>query len=1409
MSRFSVKRPYTVIVAVLIVILLGIVSFTRLSTDLLPSMELPYAIVLTTYQGASPEQVETVVTEPVESTMATVSNIKHISSTSSENLSLVVMEFNTNANMDSVTIEMRESLDMIESYWPDEVGSPIIMKLNPEMMPVMVAAVHGDGLSQAEVTDIYNNHISQDIESMEGVASVSATGLVNASVQVVLSDERIEELNDQLMDKIHEQFEDAQREIDDARAEIESGRAQLESGKTQAAEQMAQAEAEISSGKDKAVSGEAQLAVQSSQIDAQETQLLEAESQLLAAEEQLNQLSEQEAQLNAAKASLEQTIAELSATKEQIESAKAAAEADGVDVETQYQALLSQRDELQAQIDALTGDTTIPDEQKAPQLELLNTAMTQLTEGITQMETLIAGINQLPQIESGLAEAQEALPQVTDNLTKIAEGKALIESQLGDVDARKAQIQAGKDAIATGRQALTQAQEQIDAGKVSLNEALAKLNEQRYLASIEMSVADASLSMGNVQLEQSETQLDATKDTALESADITGILTTDMVAGILTAQNFSMPAGYITEDGVDYLVRIGDSLKDTDEIENLVVMDLSDQDLGVIYLKDVADIAVTDNSKEVYAKMNGESALLISVEKQNGYSTADVAKKVREYISSDKVAGYGVEIMALMDQGIYIDYVIESVLHNLIIGAVLAIIILFIFLKDIRPTFVVAISIPISVIFALALMYFTGVTMNIISLSGLALGVGMLVDNSIVVIENIYRMRNQGVPVRRAAIEGAKQVTAAIAASTLTTVCIWVPIIFVEGITRQLFVDLVLTIAYSLLASLIVALTVVPMLASTMLRNVHDRPQPLFNKMLNLYEKALRWSLRHKAVVIVAVFVLLIGSILSVVTRGFEFMGDMDSPQISASVQMDEDTTFDEASEMADTVMDRIMAVDGVSDVGAMLGSSLSLMSTMGGETATDSITFYVILDDDRSMTSDEVAQAIVDNTADLDCEVSANGSTIDLSALGGSGVSVMIKGRDIDTLKKIASDYAAELEKIEGTTEVSDGQERPSKELRVTVDKEEAMKHNLTVAQVYQQIAALVATPTATSTLTTDTDDFEIYVKDSGNEAMTRDDVRDLVLTVSTQTGETEEVALKDIAKITETEGLSSIQRDAQQRQITVSCMVDSEHNATLVTNEFKRAISRYTLPEGYSVEFAGENEIINEAFGQLGQLLFLGIIIMYLIMVAQFQSLLSPFIVMFTIPLAFTGGFLGLLVTGNRLSVIGMVGFIMLCGVIVNNGIVFVDYVNQLRDSGVPKIEALVETGRTRMRPILMTALTTILAMSTMALGFGEGSEMVQPMAIVTIGGMIYGTLLTLFLVPVVYDLFNRRERRVFTADDGAEAAVDSVREITGPDVVDETVGATAVDEKSGADDALEMTDPDVGNICSAAENDRRDDQ
>ena len=1306
LSRFSVKKPYTVVVGVIIVLIMGFMAFTNLSTDLLPSMNLPYAIVMTTYGGASPEEVELTVTKPVESSMATVSNIKHVSSVSSENYSMVICEFNDTANMDSVTIEMRESLDMLKTYWPDAVGNPMIMKLNPDMMPVMVMAVDADGKSMAELSKWVEEDVVPGLESLDGVASVTATGLLEQEIQVVLREDKINALNRQLMDQLESKFAEAEGELSNAKAQLESGKNQLDQQSTAFRQQMLSATAALTDGKIQLMTTEAELeaallVIQTSEeaLGGQETNIQNLENEL---------------------AAQQQALGTLDAALTQLEELDAALRG------------------IQSSLDMLTS---LPEEEKTQDV-----------------------LDQMTVLEASKAQTEAAINQIADSLS--AQGIIVRNEATGEIDttAARAALKAQQEALASGMENLAAAKveyesfkteiadkkaqinaglAQISAGKSQLSTQESQLNAANAEATTKMNGVRSDLASGENQLNSAQQELEGAQQAAKDNAALDGIITVDMVKGILAAQNFSMPAGYVKEDSVDYLVRVGDKLDTQESLGDLVLFDLSDYDMGSILLKDVADIEMKDNTGEIYAKVNHNDGVLLTVQKQTDYSTADVAKKIREYNSKIETENEGAHLRALMDQGVYIDMVIKSVLNNLIIGAILAIAILLLFLKDIKPTAVIAISIPVSVVFAMALMYFSGVTLNIISLSGLALGVGMLVDNSIVVIENIYRLRGEGMSVAKAAVQGAKQVTGAIIASTLTTICIWTPIIFVEGITKQLFVDLVLTIAYSLLASLVVALTVVPAMSSAVMGHSKDHKHIFFNKMVHVYEKVLSWSLNHKAVVLILVLALLLGSGFGIASRGMEFMGETDSPQISVTLNMEDGTPLEETAKMSDDVIDRILGIDGVDAVGAMTSSGMSMMGGQGSGN-TDSVTMYILLNDERSKTSNEIASEIEEVTENMDCEVIASGSTMDMSALGGSGISAMVKGPDIDTLKTISTDLAGILSGVEGTVEVSDGQEDPVPELRIQVDKGKAMLKGLTVAQVYQEISARIKVASQATTLTENNNEIPVIVVSGADEAMVREDIKRYEFTVTKQDGTEEVVALADIANIYEAEGLSSIQRDAQQRYITVSAAIDQEHNASLVARDFQKAIKDYEMPDGYSVEFSGENESTNEAMGQLIKLLALGIIIMYLIMVAQFQSLLSPFIVMFTIPLAFTGGFLGLLVTGNILSVIAMVGFVMLCGIIVNNGIVFIDYTNQMRDQGMEKRKALLETGKSRLRPILMTALTTILAMSTMALGFGEGSDMVQPMAIVTIGGLIYGTLLTLIVVPVIYDLFNRRERR-----------------------------------------------------------------
>lgn len=1332
LSRYSVKKPYTVVVAVVLVIILGVVSFTKMNTDLLPSMNLPYAVVMTTYPGANPETVENVVTKPVEQSMATVSNIENVSSVSRENMSLVILEFAETANMDSATIEMRENLDQISSYWDDSVGKPVIIKMNPDMMPVMVAAVEVKDMESTEITDYVTNEIEPEIESIAGVASVTTTGNITESVDVLIQREKLDKTNQKVKDALLGTFEekeqdlaDAQQELDDGKKELEDGKEQLESGKEEAAAQMGQGASKLNQGQVKILEGKQEIEQNLKALNEKQEELDKSKEELVAKEEEaqggleklqqsksaLEQLPTAISTMQEKKAELEGQLAQIQTGIEQIQ--------QGLQYDPENEELHAQLTQMQQSQDAITQGIAELDGKIQETQETLNTLLGAFEA--SDAETALATVEgQIEEVESGLAQIDEA----------------------------KEKLQAGQEQLDAGKAKLKEAQAQTISGQAQIDTGIEELNTQQLLASVEMSIAGAKIDSGTSQLEEAQKQLDSgkeqledAKEQALDKANLNNILTSDMVKGILSAENFSMPAGYVTEEGTDYLVRVGDKLQDVDKLQDLVILDLGIDGLDPIKLSDVADVAVHDDSSEVYAILNGHPGVLMAIEKQTGYSTGDVSDKIQERFDRLKEENENLGVSILMDQGIYIDLVVNSVIDNMLSGAVLAILILFLFLKDIRPTFVIACSIPLSVVAAVVLMYFSGISLNIISLSGLALGIGMLVDNSIVVIENIYRMRNEGIPSRKAAVEGAKQVAGAIAASTLTTVCVFAPIVFTEGITRQLFVDMGLTIAYSLLASLVVALTLVPMMSAGLLKKVKSKKTPLFDKIQNVYAKILRKALKIKPIVLLGAVAFLVISMKAAFAKGTAFMPEMESTQVSMTVSVDKDKTFEELTKASDQVIAAIQDMEDIESIGAMAGGG-GMSSMMGG--SSDSVSMYLVLKEDRTLSNEEMEKEIFKRTKDIPCEVQVETSSMDMSALGGSGITIQIKGKELDKLQELAQKVGKIVDGVPGTINVFDGMEDTDQEYRIVVDKEKAMEYGLTVAQVFQSVNDHLKEASSATTLSTASKDYDVYVKSDKDEEMTRDEIKNMKLTYTNKEGKEKEVKLSKIASFEEAVSPQSIRRDAQSRYMNVTAELETGYNIGLVSDDVEKALKDFELPDGYTMEMKGEDETINDAMGQLILMLILAVVFMYLIMVAQFQSLLSPFIVMFTIPLAFTGGFLALIAADMEVSVIAMIGFIMLSGIIVNNGIVLVDYINQLRQSGMEKKDAIVEAGRTRLRPIVMTALTTILGLSTLAMGMGMGADMIQPMAVVTIGGLLYGTLLTLFVVPCIYDILNRKNYR-----------------------------------------------------------------
>ena len=1207
MAGFSVKKPLTIFVTVLGIIVLGVVAYLKITPDLLPNLDFPYVIIVTSDPGASPESIEQSITRPVEQAMATLDKIKTVTSTSQDSVSMVILEFEDGANMDTISVDIQQKISVLQGSWDDTVSAPYVLKINPSMLPVMVAAVSREDMDVYALSDFVTGELSPKLEGVSGVASISVSGAVTREAHVILDEAKLDALSEKLADAVRTELNKTKLDLQKAKDQVEKGQAQLDEAK--------------------------------------------------------------------------EAIA-----------AGAAAKA-GAAVDKLYEYLKEARGQIpEPDPDPDPGEPpiTVPGQEELEQLQ-------------KTLERLNATLNKLMQdLESGELK-REVTSEVYDLTLSLIDGITQLT---------EAQIQ------------LDEAMTQIEAGMDQINEAYKSIADQ---------------------------------------TDVGGMLSISAVSQLLTAQNFAMPAGYIEDDsGVKYMVSVGENVSSRQELEDMVLLDLGMDGIEPVTLGDIATVVVTDNAGELYTKVNGDNGILITFTKQSNYATAEVSNNISARFEELEGQYEGLSFAPLMDQGDYIYLIVETITSSLLWGALFSVVILYLFLRDWRPTVITLVSIPVSVIFAIVLMYFTGVTINMISLSGLAVAVGMLVDNSVVVIENIYRLRAKGATIIQAAVSGAGQVLGAVTASTLTTVCVFAPIVFVEGLTRQLFTDLALTITYSLLASLLVALTLVPAMASGMLRRPMVQKPGLLDKVYPAYRKAIAFSLDHKAGVLLSL-VLLVTSAGACLRRGFTFMPEMDMNNLSLTITMPEDTSREEAVRLADEVLERVMTVDDVQDAGFMMGGGTMDGLNMGGASSGSyDVEGYITMPEG---TFGSVAGKEIETLcADLPCEVTASGVMSGMmSYMTGSGVSLQVFGSDMADLQSSARTIARRLEQVGGVGEVSDGLDASAPALQVTIDRKAAAEKGLTVAQVYMQIAAALQSSASVSDVTLDSEDMDLTVDAAEGSVLKRENLLELELsaessassamtgstsgsgTMGQLTGDSEEdktFKLGDVATVTETVSMNTISRDQQRRCVTVTAAIADGYNVTRVTSAAQQAVSGLTLPEGVTAEFNGENEQIMEAMSQLLLMLLLGVVLVYFIMVAQFQSLKSPFIVMFTIPLAFTGGFLALLIAGIEVSVISLIGFVMLVGIIVNNGIVLVDYINQQRLSGMERREAIIDAGVTRLRPILMTSLTTILGLIVTATAKNAGTALMQPIAVVCIGGLLYATLMTLFVVPCMYDMMNKKD-------------------------------------------------------------------
>ena len=1338
MPKFSVKKPLTVFVAVIAILVLGVVSYIKMTPDLLPNMDFPYVVVVTTYPGASPEKVESEITKPMEQSMSTLEHIVEVSSTSSENYSMILMEFEDSVNMDTIGVDIQQEITTLSAQWDDMVGTPYVLKINPSMLPVEVAAVSMEGMDTVDLTTFLNETLMNKLEGISGVAQITTSGMIEQELHVVLDQARIDALNETIADAINGQIDDAAAELEDKKQELENAQAEMENAKDQ-----------LDAGKSKLSQ---ELANAESTIDSKQNELLSTKAQL----------SDQLAQLQSGKSQMESILPILKTVQSGLAKLQKEASAIGADLDTLFglqetaDALQELKAKFDEQIAAIENSGMSREEMEAAIEELKNSAAYQ--QMLAQLEVLEAQLAarglEIEDLQAAIAEKQAAMDRLEEKMDQLKQTLAGQDISVDMLDTTIAEMESNMPQIDAGIAALTDAMSQLDSGMIQLQDAAKLLNQQKTEGMLDLSAAATELAVGNATITNALTQIEAGFDTiedsresALEQADLNGIITMDLISQILMVQNFSMPAGYVEQDGVSYMVSVGDEITEQAALENLLLFDLGMDGVAPIYLSDVAAVFMTDNRNETYAKLDSQDGIVLTFEKQSTASTAGTTDNIEERFRELEEEFEGLKFVSLMNQGSYIYMIVESILNSLLLGAVFAVIVLFIFLKDLRPTFITLCSIPISVIFAIVLMYFSGVTINMISLSGLAVAVGMLVDNSVVVIENIYRLRAKGANVIQAAVSGAAQVAGAVTASTLTTVCVFLPIVFVTGITKQIFTDLALNITYYLMSSLIFSLTLVPAMASGLLRKEKKTNDRFLGKMLALYQKAAAWSLDHKAAVLIGSAVLLAVTAVASLVRGFIFMPTMDMSTMTVTIAMPEDATMEEAAELSDEVLARIGTLDGIASSGAMMSSGgMNLLSTTGG--AYD-VTVYINLEDINGSGA-AMGKLIEELCADMECEVTASSAMMDMSMLTGSGISMNIFCNDISTLQTAAREAADVLEGIEGVGAVSDGLEDAAPALHVAVDRNIAIEKGITVAQVYMEIAAALTESSTAATLELDGTTTDIVIEKPDTSKIDVDGLKNYTFEVTGRDGTVSTFSLSDIGEVEQTTSLNTISRLSQRRYLSVTAEVEDGYNVTLLTTQAERAMKQLDLGEEVTYSFSGENEAIMEAIEQLGLMLLLGVLLVYLVMVAQFQSLKSPFIVMFTIPLAFTGGFLALLICGMEVSVVSLIGFVMLVGIIVNNGIVLVDYINQLRHDGMERRAAIIEAGTTRMRPILMTSITTILGLIDMAVRKNAGTTIIQPIAVVCIGGLVYATLMTLFVVPCIYDILNKKELRNVREED-----------------------------------------------------------
>ena len=1277
MGKFSVKKPFTVLVAVIMVLMLGFVSISNMQTNLLPDVNTPYLMVVTVYPGASPERVESEVSDVMENALGTVAGVESITATSAENYSLLLMHFAEGTDMNSALVKVSNKVDQTTSSLPSSCLSPSIIEYSLNMNAFMTVAVSREGSDVYDLSDFVSDTLVPYVERKGGVSSVSANGLIEKMVQVQLSQEKVDAINERLLEVIDAQLADARAQLDAAEAQIEAGRAEYN-------RQFKNFNKTVSNTVMQQYSGEVGNAVETVRKQAQA--LLDSVNQLIAV------VQEPEIQ----------------------------------------QALIDVRDGLQRVMDKF-NETGMKD------IDSLIEIVAELREITDKLTTALQQLQERLNTETG-TEGSTATDLVDD--LQVQQSLSTVYNTLNDV---------------------IKAMDDVPGLMSTFSDALGTYSQQQLEAYMQFTEAREMLNEYEKQLETAKQTYEDAKEKAMASSDVSKMLDIDTLAQLIYAQNFSMPAGYVKDSsGKSWLLKVGEEYDSIDDISGALLLHVDG--FGDVRLSDVADVEVIDNAEASFTRLNGECAAVLKIYKGSSSSASTVSDNCLSAFKELEAQYDGLHVVVLSNQGNYITIIVKSILSSMIIGAALAIVVLALFLRDIKPTLVVGFSIPLSVLFAVVLMYFTGMDLNVMTLAGLSLGIGMLVDNSIVVIENIYRLRSRGVPAARAAVQGTKQVGMSIVASTLTSVCVFLPVVFSSSLVKSLMQPMSLCIGYCLMASLLVAVTVVPAAASTVLKKAEPKQLKWFDKIQNKYAKSLEWCFQHRALPLVAAVALLVFCGWRVVSMGVELLPTITSNEAIVTLTTTKDLSKEDSYAIAEKAIDAMLNVDNVEEVGittdtrvagmdvGQLGLPSAITDLLNAANSYGTYQVNVMLDESLSSTQIETArQALEDALSGIeDCTATVEISGMqELTSQLASGLSVKIYGADSDTLTQLSEKVVEIVNDTEGFANATNGLGNGDATINLQIDRDKVRSYGLTVAQVYQQIAAkLTTTTTAQTPVSVDGRTMSVEISDN-LDPVTKENMMDITFETSVMSADgtttTGTCKLSDIATWVTGSAPNSITSQNQTRYVTVTANTLDGYNTTVQARELEKKLDAFALsdemPEGCSFSMGGESDSVNYMVKEMVQWMGLALPFVYLVMVAQFQSLLSPFIVLFTVPLAFTGGLLGLLLTGQQLTMISLMGFIVLMGTVVNNGIVFVDYTNQLRMGGMERRAALIATGKTRMRPILMTTLTTVLAMLQLVFSNDMASQLMSGMAIVIICGLTYATIMTLYVVPLLYDLLFKK--------------------------------------------------------------------